>query len=228
MRHLYARSISYMDAWLGRVLKTLARRGILEDTLVIITADHGESFGEDGLIAHGFGLTEPLIHVPLIMAGPGAAATDRAFSLAELPGLIARAAGVSDHAVARREHPPGIAVAQYDAIGPPDHPRIIEFAQRWELDSAAVARLTTSFSVATDGARKLVQTADGEHRYDLIADPAAARPLEQSTYDSFSDLRSALERCDTAVPELATRPPAAISEAERLELERQMKLLGYM
>jgi arylsulfatase A-like enzyme len=54
MQHLYERSIAYMDAWLADVLEALDRRGILEQTLVIVTADHGESFGEDGFVAHGF------------------------------------------------------------------------------------------------------------------------------------------------------------------------------
>src|SRR5437763_1522730 len=54
MRHLYARAAAYLDRWLADVLEALDRRGILDDTLVIVTSDHGENFGEGGLIAHGF------------------------------------------------------------------------------------------------------------------------------------------------------------------------------
>jgi len=67
---------------------------------VIVTADHGENFGEHGLIAHGFGVNEELINVPLLTAGPGAPSRNDAFSLAELPRVIASAAGIEAHAPA--------------------------------------------------------------------------------------------------------------------------------
>jgi arylsulfatase A-like enzyme len=92
MRHLYRRAVSYMDAWLADVLGALDAKGILDNTLVILTSDHGENFGEDGLIAHGFSLDQRLINVPLVMAGPGAPDPARLLSLAELPRIVAAAA----------------------------------------------------------------------------------------------------------------------------------------
>jgi arylsulfatase A-like enzyme len=229
MRHLYARAVSYMDAWLGDVLAALDQRGILDETLVIVTADHGESFGEGGYMAHGFALGEALIHVPLVIAGPGALGRDRVFSLAELPGLIAAAAGVPDHPIVHRELPDGIAIAQYDAIGPPEHPRFAEFAKRFDLDPRAVARLSTSIACATDGARKLVVHDDGsnvtERRYDLVADPGETAPLDGGGFD---DLRAALDRYSGPGEPQPAAPRADIDDDERAALERQMKMLGYM
>ena len=61
-----------MDDWLGDVLGAMDARGLLDDTLVVVTSDHGENFGESGLMAHAFSLDERLTHVPLVAAGPGA------------------------------------------------------------------------------------------------------------------------------------------------------------
>jgi len=60
-----------MDDWLANILESLDARGILDDTLVIVTSDHGENFGEGGLIGHGFSLDERLVHVPFVASGPG-------------------------------------------------------------------------------------------------------------------------------------------------------------
>ena len=50
MRHLYGASVRYMDDWLGRGPPgQLDERGALDDTIVLVTSDHGENFGEGGL-----------------------------------------------------------------------------------------------------------------------------------------------------------------------------------
>ena len=105
MRHLYRRAVSYMDSWLAGVLDALDRKGILDQTLVIVTSDHGENFGEDGLIAHGFSLDERLIHVPLVSAGPGTADGGSSGQPGRLPGHIAEACGLDEHPVASRSAP---------------------------------------------------------------------------------------------------------------------------
>ena len=104
----------------------MQRRGILDDTLIIVTSDHGENFGEDGLIAHGFSVDERLIHMPLVMAGPGARMR-RPFSLAELPALIGRAAGIDDTRGAPRAAG-GRGGGPVRPDGAPGDPRIREFA----------------------------------------------------------------------------------------------------
>ena len=58
------------DAYVGRVLDYLRDRGSLEETVIIITADHGEWSGEGGRFGHGMDVTERTINVPLIALGP--------------------------------------------------------------------------------------------------------------------------------------------------------------
>ncbi|MBN2803888.1 MAG: sulfatase-like hydrolase/transferase [Deltaproteobacteria bacterium] len=69
---LYDGEISYHDDHLARVYKELANQDLLKNTIIVITADHGEEFFDHGLVGHGHSLYEELIHVPLIIRLPGA------------------------------------------------------------------------------------------------------------------------------------------------------------
>ncbi len=233
MRHLYRRAIAYMDAWVADVLEALDRRGILDETLVIVTSDHGENFGEGGLIAHGFSVDQRLIHVPLVSAGPGTIRAEGVFSLARLPGLIAGAAEISSHPWLTSELPEGVAVAQYDPMAARDDPRLRSFAQKWELDETAISRLAQTFTCATDGRHKLVISGEEESLFDLTADPDERHPLRATAGHQAADrLRSALAHPAVGGPADRDLRPSARADAtssEELEaIERQMKLLGYL
>ena len=69
----YDGSIHFADAHVGVIVRELDGLGMLDDTILIITADHGEVLAEDGkTVGHPNGVTaQELIHVPLIIAGPG-------------------------------------------------------------------------------------------------------------------------------------------------------------
>jgi arylsulfatase A-like enzyme len=75
---LYDGTIHQMDAQIRRVVETLEDRGVLDDTLIVVTSDHGEGFGEPSRVrpgarvaAHGAGIHEALLHVPLVVRAPG-------------------------------------------------------------------------------------------------------------------------------------------------------------
>jgi len=67
----YESSIAYMDHELGRLFDELRRREQLDKTLIIVSSDHGELFGEHDLFLHGHFLYLNSIHVPLVMRLPG-------------------------------------------------------------------------------------------------------------------------------------------------------------
>ncbi len=67
---LYDALILYQDGLLDRLFEGLRGLELMEDTLVIITADHGEEFHQLGLSGHQLSLSEHLLHVPLIMRYP--------------------------------------------------------------------------------------------------------------------------------------------------------------
>lgn len=88
---LYDGTIHQMDAQLRRLIETLSEREVLDDTLVVVTSDHGEGFGEPSRVrpgarvaAHGAGIHEALLHVPLVVRPPGGADGRRVASPASL------------------------------------------------------------------------------------------------------------------------------------------------
>ena len=68
----YDNCLAYLDERLGELFDELQRRGVLDRTLVIVTADHGEELGEHGLFEHGESLYRPEIRVPLLILLPSA------------------------------------------------------------------------------------------------------------------------------------------------------------
>jgi arylsulfatase A-like enzyme len=237
MRHLYARSVRLMDDWLARVLELMDEAGVLDDTVVVVTSDHGENLGEGELIGHAFSLDNRLTRIPFI-SSHALAPPDHVLGLADLPGLIAEAVGLPDHPWNGGAGASAVAVSQLDPLAAADDPRILQAAEEWELDEAGVRRMTTGATAATNGHLKLVRR-DGEDRlYDLDADPLELAPqllpADRSDGEArvVAELRAAVDRCVEArpVPGLSTGAAgeAAASAEERELIERQMKLLGYL
>ena len=70
-RAAYEEAITGLDADVGAMLGELRQRGVLDRTLVIITSDHGQLFGEHEMYSHGNSLYWRTVHVPLIVSWPG-------------------------------------------------------------------------------------------------------------------------------------------------------------
>lgn len=70
-RDRYDSEISFVDHQVGRVLSALKELGLAEKTVVLVTSDHGEAFGEHGMIRHGFEVWDELVRVPLLLYVPG-------------------------------------------------------------------------------------------------------------------------------------------------------------
>jgi arylsulfatase A-like enzyme len=66
----YASEVGHVDAAVGALLDALRARGLYDDTLVVLTSDHGESLGERRFIGHVKALYDELIHVPLMVRVP--------------------------------------------------------------------------------------------------------------------------------------------------------------
>ena len=166
----YDRSIATIDREIGRLLDELRRRGQLEHTLIIVTADHGEEFEEHGMAGHGNSLYYPALTVPLVMALPGwtpsGAVLDPRVSLRDLAATILDATGPADarfpgQSLARYWRAPGaesdtlLAEVNFARNHPPDAP-----VSRGDLRSAIA------------GAHHYIRTGDGRNEfYDLERDP---------------------------------------------------------
>ena len=116
-RDCYDNCVAYIDEQLGELFDDLARRGILERTLVIVTSDHGEGLGDHDLFDHGESLYRSEIHVPLLIVPPGRdqtrAVVPDTVSLRDLPATIVDLIGLeagapfSGRSLARLwRHPP--------------------------------------------------------------------------------------------------------------------------
>ncbi|MEL6617875.1 MAG: choline-sulfatase [Pseudomonadota bacterium] len=115
-RRAYVANVSFFDDKLGQIVRTLDQIGALDDTLIIVTSDHGDMLGERGL---WFKMTffEHSARVPLIMAGPGVArgTAPNACSLVDILPTLLDAAGATTSVdidgrslmpLARGEHDP--------------------------------------------------------------------------------------------------------------------------
>jgi arylsulfatase A-like enzyme len=96
---LYDDSIAYMDRRLGSLLDELEQRHLLDDTIVIVTADHGEHLGDHRLYFHGCSLYRQLVQVPLVFVNPRRLPAGRTIaepaSLRDVPATILDLAGLA-------------------------------------------------------------------------------------------------------------------------------------
>jgi arylsulfatase A-like enzyme len=97
---VYDDSIAYLDRRLGALLGDLDRRGVLDNTLVIVTADHGEHLGDHLLFFHGCSLYRQLVQVPLVIVEPARVPAGRVIaepvSLRDVPATAVDLLGLGD------------------------------------------------------------------------------------------------------------------------------------
>jgi arylsulfatase A-like enzyme len=168
----YDESLSYLDEQVGRLLDELARRGVLDRTIVVFTSDHGESFGEHRFIHHGHSLYQEQIGIPLIVRFPSrvpAGAHDsRPVSLEQLPSLIAELAGI-----ANGPFPYGLPI-QPDTKHADDTVAVSEVGRRrgvpptWPTASGGLR------SVQNEQWQLILNDAGAAELYDLATDPRQA------------------------------------------------------
>ena len=98
----YDNCIAYLDKRLGELFDELQKRGLLDETLVIVTSDHGEGLGDHGLFDHGESLYRNEIRVPLLFVLPEQSrfqgVVSDTVSLRDLPATIVDLVGLADAA----------------------------------------------------------------------------------------------------------------------------------
>jgi Sulfatase len=139
VEHTYWNAIAYNDRLIGALIARLRRLGVLDNTIIVVTADHGESLFDDGFLGHGHMLNEQQTRIPFILSAPGAAIPP-VIGLDDMRAIILRAAGASVPA------PSGQPIFQFlgsldrpGAIGTIDangHRLVFDFFQETVRDSA--------------------------------------------------------------------------------------------
>ena len=183
----YDGGIAYVDRQIGLVHERLQDEGLLDNTIVVITSDHGEAWGEHGLVGHLNGLYAPLVHVPLLVSYPGrlADATRVAspVTIRDIPATILELAGLGGGAGL----PGNSLVAPALGTGPPSASPVLA-----ELRAYQGARPRAA--LIEDGFHYLRTLHGSEELYDLAHDPHEERNLATAPEHAtrIGDFRSRL------------------------------------
>lgn len=121
-RDLYDDCVAHLDEQVGRLIDVLEQNHALENTWLIVVADHGESFGEhEGVYCHGMSLYQTELHVPMVIVPPGPPRAGRVVSetasLRDLPATIVDILGLKEGA----RFPGTSLVGSYVTAGAKDH-----------------------------------------------------------------------------------------------------------
>jgi len=203
----YESSIAYLDYHLGRLLEELQRRGILDNTLVVITSDHGEHFGERGLRSHAVSLYRQLIQVPLVVLFENRVPAERRVSdpvgLVDLPATILELAGLSPSGMPGRS-----LAAQWDAreTAKGDRSLVAELSQIATVSDLPNSRGPIQSIVHGDWHYLRYPGQQKEELFDLIGDPLEKTNLTETGAARAELLADLKRRLDAA---LALRPPVA-------------------
>ena len=193
----YDGSIAYMDASLGELFRELDRRGLTGNTLIIVTSDHGEEFGEHGVFWHGNSLYRPSVQVPLVVKLPGSSPPVREVSTpVSLRDLAATIMSVSLPAA---QHPfPGKTLSRFWSSDPPGAGSADTLLQEVNYDRGLPANTPVSKgpmkAVVLDGGRLIARGDGHQELFDFDRDSMERHDLLDSADTSHVDrLRSALK-----------------------------------
>ena len=195
----YEGSIRYLDQQVGLLFDELERRILIDNTLVIITADHGEEFGEHDLFEHGHSLYLPSLHVPLVLLYPsrvpGGLRVSEPVSLRDIPATVIDLIGLFGEVEF-----PGNSLARYWDAARKSGRRV---AQPLLSEVNVSSNVPSWFPVAKGNMKALlsdemhyVRNGDGsEELYDLRNDPQGKNDLSASreAHPALQAFRRALE-----------------------------------
>lgn len=236
LRALYAGAVAYQDRVLGRMLETLRENLDLDQTLLVVTADHGENLGEAGRYEHCFAVNDYLLHVPLIVRYPPlfppglrepglCELLDLHVTLRELSGRGVPAELPGRSLVPGRFQPREHIRAQGDPFV--NHLASMSMVTGMRRD---VAEFAASQRVVRGERFKLVDREGFPPRlYDLDRDPDEADNVLLQHPDEAHALQAVLERWWTDVPAYVPRDREGL-EGEELSAEDEatLRALGYV
>jgi arylsulfatase A-like enzyme len=207
LNDLYDGEIAYVDRRVGEILTALRATGILDETIVAVTADHGENIGDHHLMDHKMSVHDTLLHVPLVLRYPGSIAPGQTIGtpvqLHDLhPTLLALArvpppAGVTVESVplpgagiekaGRGEADPIVG----EFVGPP-----VEFLKIMKdlFPGSDASRFDRTLVALRRGGYKIHWGSDGRHAlYHVAEDPGETRDLAGQEPARLQDMTRAVE-----------------------------------
>lgn len=213
----YDSEIAYTDYHVGRVLDTLAEMKIEDSTLIILTADHGESLGEHGEVDHAYFIYHSTLHVPLIIKMPGQsrpAVINETVGIVDILPTVCGLLGLA----------PPAGIQGYDLSGlwirgrslPPDRDYYAESLEPTKYHAASLQALISQ-------QHKYIHTTRPE-LYDLLHDPRELNDVVEQKPDLAKEyhdrLMTVIEQTDRSELDSRTR-----LDAESLQ---RLAALGYV
>ena len=219
----YDGEISFMDNELGRLFDFLQKRGLYENTLVIVVADHGEQFMEHGDHRHGYKLYNEELNVPLLIRAPGQPAAE----VSELVSTLDIFPTILEQTrVKYTPHLQGLSLLNFEKL-----------KQRRGIMSEIDRIYHQKSFTSADGKRLIVGTTqseppfDGDYFnkpvivFDSFEDPLAEHPIKEIAWQEELQelLKTTLKLAETQ---------AANTSNDQIELKKetldQLKSLGYL
>ena len=222
IRHRYRQEVAAVDLKVGELLDEMNDRGLLDDAVVVVTADHGEGLGDHGLVAHIDQLYDSLLAVPLIMWAPGrlpeGTVVGDAVGLVDVYPTLAELVDLPMPEDVMGRSLVGLAHGRPSAPRP--FPLMAEtYRPEAPLDKRALVvdgwKLIRTFYPRTPAVDEL---------YDLSSDPDELHDVVRSRPDTASNLAVALDQLVASVGRGATPRGARLTEEEKANL----RALGYM
>jgi arylsulfatase A-like enzyme len=214
----YDETVAYADHQIGLLLDHMAKVGMLDDTIVIITADHGEPLWEHGQFLHGMNVFEEVVRVPLVVASPWDRTPrriERVTSLRDIAPTILDLAGLTS--------PPSFEGRSLLAAPHPGEPAIaVGATQGFKQESP-------SWFLRT-GPWKLVMDRDKTQLFHLASDPDETVDVAHRHAVTAQHLSSLLVKRSPEFRAGWQAPPpwdADLDAAQKTRLREALKALGY-
>jgi arylsulfatase A-like enzyme len=234
MRELYRAEIAMADAQVGQLVDALAERALLDDTLVIITSDHGENLGDHGLIDHALSMYETTLRIPLIIRYPkrfeAGVVSSELVSVTDILPTVLDVCGLSDS--------PQLLRTTAASLCAPDRPRrrfVVAENERPINTVAQMKRKHPSFDTRTIDHRMRAVRAERykliwregfkTEVFDLDTDPDESRDIAAARPDILEDL---LKRLDAWMASVDPESEAQSFESQDRESVQKLRSLGYL
>jgi arylsulfatase A-like enzyme len=230
----YDTAIHYTSNQIGAVFELLDRHGLYDDTLIVVTSDHGEELFEHGGFSHGYSLHGEVLHVPLYVKLPGqtvARTVDTRVALTDIaPTLLAEASPETTASATSPRAAVGLDGRSFSELlrGPP--PGTDEAADRVLLHETSWKRRCVARSIVLGDYKLIVTETDYEddrarvELFDVSRDPGERADLSAQEPERVAQLKEELESRFRALESRAL--PTSRNVLDQLDQDR-LRALGY-
>ncbi|MFQ5865394.1 MAG: sulfatase [bacterium] len=237
---LYDADINYLDSLIGSIYEVLAGTNLLEETILVIVADHGENLGEHGLMSHFYCLYDTLIHIPFIVRFP--AELPKATKIAEIvqPSdifpTLAALVGLENHLPVEQlegrnvldsnqvnDH--RIAVSELLGVNPP----LEVVAKKTGIPENELSKFDKKIVALRDKQYKYIQDSLGnEELYDVELDPHETRNIISARPDVHARFKQFKKSWDSRNVHIDEKRKLSRDSKLEVAVLKRLEALGYL